>query len=274
MARIVGAMSASHAPSIPTLDRDATPQTRGLFDGFTVLGEHLAALRPDALVMVYDDHVDNFFFNAFPTFSIGVGESFAPADEGRGAPNARPLPGHSALARAIAAHLVEEGGFDMTVCEELRADHGAFVPTIVIPGLRDVPIVPIVVNTVQEPMPSARRCWQLGQALAVALAAAPGDERVALIGTGGLAHQLGGPRFGWIAEEFDRRFLQLITSGPREALTELTNQEIAAAGNGTNEIRNWIVVAGAVPDAPARVIYYEPLGITGTGIVLYDMAAD
>jgi protocatechuate 4,5-dioxygenase beta chain len=270
MARIVGAMSASHAPSIATLDRDGSPPIRALFRGFAAMRERIAALQPDALVVVYDDHVDNFFFNAFPTFAIGVGESFAPADEGRGAADVPPIPGRPKLAGAIARHLIEQGGFDLTICHELRADHGLFVPMNEVKE-QELPIVPIVINTVQEPFPTARRCWTLGRALAAAIEAAPGEDRIVIVGTGGLAHQLGGERFGWIAEEFDRRFLKLLTDGPREAVAEYTNDEIDAAGNGTNEIRNWIAVAGAVPVAPARVVYYEPLGITGTGILLYDV---
>jgi len=271
MARIVGAMSASHAPSIPALDRDGSPATRALFAGFARLRKHLLALRPDVLLVIYDDHVDNFFFNAFPTFSIGVGEAFEAADEGRGVADTPPITGRPVLATALARHLIEQGGFDLTICEELKVDHGVLVPVSELRESAALPIVPLVINTVQPPYPTARRCWALGRALAAAIEAAPGDDRVAVIATGGLAHQLGGERFGWIDEAFDRNFLKLLVEGPREAVAELSNEEIEAAGNGTNEIRNWIVCAAAVPTAPAELVYYEPLGITGTGILLYDL---
>ena len=272
MARIVSAMVASHAPSIGTItDWNSSPQVRALGDGFEVLRRHIHELQPDVLVLVYDDHVDNFFFNAFPTFSIGIGESYPPADEGHGPADVPHLPGAPEMSAFIARHLVEQSEFDMNVCQELAVDHGVLVPMRLVRPEFDMRVIPLVINTVQRPCPTARRCWQLGRALAAAIAAWPGDERVALLATGGLAHQLGGERFGWIAEDFDRRFLGLLTDGPREAVGELTNDEIDAAGNGTNEIRNWIAVAGAVPHAPARVVYYEPLGITGTGIVLYEV---
>lgn len=274
MAQIVGAMAASHAPSIGAItDWDSSPQVRALGDGFEALRRHIHDLRPDVLVLVYDDHVDNFFFDAFPTFSVGVGESYASADEGHGPADVPPLPGAPELSAFIARYLVEQGELDMNVCHELAVDHGVLVPLRLVRPEFDMRIIPIVINTVQPPMPTARRCWHLGRTLRAAIESWPGDERVALLATGGLSHQLGGDNFGWIAEDFDRRFLGLLTDGPREAIAELTNAEIDAAGNGTNEIRNWIAVAAAVPDALARVVYYEPLVITGTGILLYEVGS-
>jgi len=271
MARLVGAMAASHAPSIGAItDWGRSPSTRALRDGFDELHARITEARPDVIVLIYDDHVDNFFFNALPAFAIGVGESHAAADEGRGAPDLPPLPGAPAMAAFLARHLIEEGEFDLTVCHELAVDHGVLVPLRLLEWGTSVHVIPIVINGVEPPMPTARRCWRFGQALAAAIDAWPGSERVLLLGTGGLSHQLGGRDFGRIDEAFDRRFLEYLCDGPREAIAELTNEEINGAGNGANEIRNWIAVAGAVPNAPARLVYYEPLGITGTGIIVFD----
>jgi len=265
VANLVGAFAFSHAPSIGSHNRDSSPQWRTVFEGFDELQRRILALAPDTLVMVYDDHLDNYFLNALPTFSIGCASSYGTADEGYGPQDLLPVGGHEPLSWHLATTLIE-GGFDLTVCQELLFDHGVLVPLPLIGG-RDKRIVPIVVNTVQPPLPTARRCWQLGQALAAAIRAFPGGERVVVCGTGGLAHQLGGRKMAWIASEFDRRFLGYLTDGPRAKIAEYTSAEIMAAGNGTNEIRNWIVAAATFPDARGELIRYEAFGLTGVGMV-------
>lgn len=273
MGQLVAAIATSHAPSIGTVkDPDAHPQWRTIFAGFRVLRERLAAARPDVLIVVYDDHLDTFFYNAMPAYAIGVAAEFGHADEGYDRPERPPVCGHPALASWLAA----EGllaGFDWTVAHELVVDHGVTIPLAQMRPENDLAVIPIVQNCAAPPLPTARRAWQLGAFLAEAIGRWPGPERIALIGTGGLSHQLGGPKMGWIAEEFDRQFLSWLVDGPRERVARLTNAEIAAQGNGTNEIRNWITVAGAVPTALATLVAYEPLLLTGTGMVVFNLDA-
>ena len=274
MAQLVAGAAASHAPSIGTIkDPSVTPEWQRVFEGFAVVREAFRQARPDVLIVIYDDHLDNFFLNAMPAFAIGVAPEFPPADEGYGRPAAPLVRGHEGLG----LFLVEEAyqaGFDPVVARELYLDHGVH---IILPLIRpefDLPIVPIVQNCVAPPLPTARRCWDFGRFLAEAIRRWPGPERVAVMGTGGMAHQLGGRNMGWIAEDFDRRVRGQLTEGPRTELATLTNEEIAAAGNGTNEVRNWITAAAAVGDAPGRVIAYEKILVTGTGIVLWDVTSE
>lgn len=264
-------MAASHAPSLAQIaDRRADEMTRNVFDGFEKLRQRLAQTRPDVLIVVTDDHLNAFSYRLLPAFAIGVGEYHERADEGTGKPPGPPLRGRPDLAMFLA----EEGlraGFDWAIAHEVEVDHGVWT---ILPLLRpelDLPVIPVLQNTTAAPYPTAARCYQLGRFLAGAIERFAGDLRVALVGAGGLSHQLGGPRMGVIEQEFDRRFLTLLTEGPRQQLADYTNEEIDAHGNGTNEIRNWITVAAATGAAPARVIAYEPLAITGTGIVLFDL---
>lgn len=274
MARIVAAAAASHAPSIGTIrDPSVSPEWRRVFDGFGTVREAFAKARPDVLVVVANDHLDSFFLSAMPAFAIGAAPEYPPADEGYGRPESPPILGREDLGTFLVEQAYE-AGFDPLIARELAVDHGVNIVYPLVRPERDLPIVPIIQNTAAPPLPTARRCWQLGRFLAGAIARWPGEERVALIGTGGLAHQLGGRNMGWIAEDFDRRMLDLLTAGPREDLAALTNAEIDAAGNGTNEIRNWITVAAAVGDAPGRVVAYEKILVTGTGIVLWDLPSD
>ena len=270
MARLVGAFGFSHAPSIGANSRESSPQWRKVFEGFDELQRRMLVLEPDTLVVVYDDHLDNFFLNALPAFSIGVAPSYGVADEGYGRKELPPIAGHEALGWRLATTLIE-GGFDLVVCQELLFDHGVLVPLPLVGG-SDMRIVPIVVNTVQPPMPTARRCWQLGLALGEAIRAYPGEERVVVCGTGGLAHQLGGRRMSWIDTEFDHRFLRYLVDGPRAKVAEYTNDEIMAAGNGSNEIRNWIVAAGTFPEANGELVLYEAFGLTGIGLAQLGVA--
>jgi protocatechuate 4,5-dioxygenase beta chain len=274
MARLVAAAAASHAPSIGTIkDPSISPEWRRVFDGFETVRDAFRRARPDVLVIVANDHLDSFFLNAMPAFAIGAAPEYPPADEGYGRPESPPIRGREDLG----VFLVEqayEAGFDPLIARDMVVDHGVNIVYPLVRPERDLPVVPVFQNTAAPPLPTARRCWQFGRFLAEAIARWPGEECVALIGTGGLAHQLGGRTMGWIAEDFDRRMLDLLTAGPRADLAALTNAEIEAAGNGPNEIRNWITVAAAVGDAPGRVVAYEKILVTGTGVVLWDLAAD
>ena len=274
MAHLVAGAAASHAPSIGTIkDPSVTPEWQRVFAGFDVIREAFRRARPDVLLIIYNDHLDHFFLDAMPAFAIGAAPEFPAADEGYGRPEEPPVPGHEGLGLFLVEQAYQSG-FDPLIARELAVDHGVRIILPLIRPERDLPIVPVLQNCVAPPLPTARRCWEFGRFLADAIRRWPGSERVAVMGTGGLAHQLGGRNMGWIAEAFDRRVLGLLTEGSRAELAALTNEEIAAAGNGTNEVRNWITAAAAVGDAPGRVIAYEKILVTGTGIVLWDVTSE
>ena len=271
MATLVAAMATSHAPSLAGVtDRSADRMTKAIFDGFDVLRRRLAEARPDCLIVISDDHLNTFSYRVLPPFAIGVGDRHERADEGNGRPPSPPIRGHPDLAMFLAESGLE-AGFDWAIAHEIELDHGIWTILPLIRPELDLSLIPLLQNTTAPPYPTAARCYQLGRFLATAIERFPGDLRVALIGAGGLSHQLGGRRMGRIEQEFDQRFLDLLTKGPRDRIAEYSNAEIDAHGNGTNEIRNWITVAAAAGAAPASVIAYEPLGITGTAMIVFDV---
>ena len=173
MAQIIGGIGASHAPSMEHV-YDAGAEVREsdewapLFGPFKEVSEWLATIRPDRLVVIYNDHMDAFFLNAYPTFALGVAESYPIADEGFGARAFPPIAGDAALGWHIARSLVADE-FDITICQELEVDHGVISPLPMVDfsdgdGEWKIPIVPLAVNVILHPLPTPRRCFKLGQA--------------------------------------------------------------------------------------------------------------
>jgi protocatechuate 4,5-dioxygenase, beta chain len=281
MARIVGGIGASHAPSMEHV-YDAGEETRRgdewepLFGPFEEVARWLEKLRPDRLLVVYNDHMDSFFLDAYPTFALGVAEEYPIADEGFGARPFPPLPGDAALGWHIARSLVADE-FDITICQELEVDHGVISPLPMVDfaegeGSWKIPIVPLAVNVILHPLPSPRRCFKLGQALRRALLSYEEDLRVVVVGTGGLSHQLTGPRFGAVKEEWDREFMRLLASDP-ERLCDYTHEQlIELGGTESVEVVNWLAMRGAVPDGEPIVEAYYAHRIMGYGLQAYAVA--
>ena len=216
MATIVAGLGCSHAPSIAhAYDSGASrePGMKPLFDAFAQAARWLAERRPDALVVIYNDHVDNYFFDAWSTFAIGVASEYQIADEGWGPRRFAPVPGHRALARHLAVQLLD-GGFDLTTSHRMELDHGFLSPMPMIDEGWHVPVVPMTINVVLDPLPAPARCWALGEAVGAAIKSYPEGLRVAVIGTGGLSHQLTGPNFGKVFAKWDREFLALLDRAP------------------------------------------------------------
>ena len=218
MAKIVGAITTSHVPAIggaiaKGLQQD--PYWKPFFDGFPHVREWLAKVKPDVVVLVYNDHGLNFFLDKMPTFAVGACDSYSNADEGWGIPQTAPFKGDSELSWHLIEHLVKED-FDLTTCQEMVVDHAFTLPMALCwPDQKwPVRVVPVVVNTVQAPLPSAARCYKLGQALARAIESWPKDERVVVMGTGGLSHQLDGERAGFINKDFDETFMASMVDDP------------------------------------------------------------
>lgn len=274
MARLSVAFCCSHAPALVQKKRDEIPGWDRLNKAYDQLASRLAAEAPDFLIVVYDDHLDNFFLNALPTFALGAAPEYGVADEGLGGYWHGKIPGHEKASLVLAEGLVA-AGFDLTVCHgDMALDHGASIP---VPRVsRDTPlaVVPLAVNCVWPPIPSAARCWELGRAIRRVLSEWDEDVTYGIVGTGGLSHQLDGAQFGRINQRFDQNILDIASGDRRRRLSELSEEELRRGGDGALEILNWTVAAAAAGDeAKAEVLAYEPLtsAVTGMAVLVYDL---
>ena len=276
MGSIVGGIGVSHAPSLARAYDEGLgshPDWSDVFAMFPPAASWLTELAPDALVVIYNDHMNQFFFDAYPTFALGVADDYPQADEGWGL---RPLPdlrGDSDLGWHLARSLVADE-FDPTVCQEMIVDHGLYS---VLPFLAEppwtTPIVPVAVNVIRHPLPTAARCFRLGQAIARAVASYPDDHRVVVIATGGMSHQLHGPDFGLVAPDWDNEFLDLLEGDPAQlcALDHLAFME--RGGAESVEIIMWLAMRGAVgQQVTRRHRAYEAPMLTGYGLLCLEPA--
>jgi hypothetical protein len=274
MGRIVAGIGTSHVPSIGgAYDRGktATPAWKPLFDAYVPVREWLKDLKPDVCIMVYNDHGADFFFDKYPTFAIGCADSYAIADEGFGV---RPLPairGDIEFSQHLCRSLVYDE-FDITICQEMAVEHGFLVPMHLCfdPQADGWPVasIPVEVNVLQHPLPTARRCYRLGQAIRRAVDSYEKDIKVAIIGTGGMSHQLTGVNFGAMNEQEDLEFLDRLENDP-ESLAELTHQTMMEKyGVEGIELIMWLVMRGALSRDAKRVHrnYYAPM-TTGMGLI-------
>jgi len=266
MARIIGGIGTSHVPTIGmAFDRKKRddPDWAPLFAGYDPAAKWLAERSPDVLVFFYNDHATSFFFDLYPTFAVGVSGEFPIADEGLGPRPLPPIKGHPGLARHLAESLVNDE-FDIAVFQELPLDHGCNSPlTMLWPHSPDWPgaLVPIQVNVVQYPLPTALRCYKLGQALRRAVHSYPEDLKVVVVGTGGLSHQVHGERAGFNNTEWDMRFLDLIERDPR-TLATMKHVDLARLGGSEGvEVIMWLAMRGALSEAARKVhqSYYLPM---------------
>ncbi|MGH7933247.1 MAG: class III extradiol dioxygenase family protein [Candidatus Binataceae bacterium] len=270
MAKIVAGLGCSHAPSIAHVYDSGAREEPGwcpLFQAFDRARQWLARQRPDALVVIYNDHVDSYLIDAWPTFAIGIADEYAIADEGWGPRQFPPVPGNSGLARHLAARVVEDS-FDLVTSHRMELDHGFLSP---MPLLLDegwkVPVVPVTINVVFEPLPTPARCWALGEAIGRAVASFPGNLRVAIIGTGGLSHQLTGPRFGEVFPKWDLRFMETLARAPRELASYSMDDFARLGGEHSIEVVQWIAMRAALgADAEMEFKFYYPYGLMGYGI--------
>ena len=281
MGKVIGGLTTSHIPAVGNamankLEQD--PYWKRFFDGYKPVISWLEKEKPDVVIVVYNDHGLNFFLDTVPTFAIGCADSYANDDEGWGIPTTASFKGDAQLSWHLSESLIEQG-FDMTMCQEMKVDHGCVVPmNLMFRHLPEWPckIIPLAVNTVQHPKPSAKRCYDLGKALRVAIESYPEDTKVAIFGTGGMSHQLQGERAGIIDVEFDLECMHNIVNDP-DKMTALTNTNIMERG-GTEgiEVIMWMVMRGAI--APNVNLlhkhYHAPISNTGAGVLLMTDATD
>ena len=276
MARIVGAITTSHVPAIGSaiakgLQQD--PYWKPFFDGFVPVREWLARVRPEVAVIVYNDHGLNFFLDKMPTFAVEAASDYGNADEGWGIPTVPAFRGDPALSWHLIEALVHDE-FDLTTCQEMVVDHAFTLPMALCWPDQQWPVrtVPICVNTVQVPLPSAARCYRLGEAIARAIATWPGDERVVVLGSGGLSHQLDGERAGFINREFDQQFMKSLVQDPTWATRFGTTELVELAGTQGVELLNWLVARGTLPRAVRQIHanYHIPISNTASGLMLLE----
>ena len=265
MARILGGIATSHTPTIGfahDTNKHEDPVWKPIFEGYRPIQEWLAEKKPDVLLLIYNDHVTSFFFDHYSHFALGVGDLYPVADEGGGPRALPPVKGDPKLAHHIAKCLAAEE-FDLSVFQNRGLDHGAFSPLSVLwPHEPDWPgkIVPLQVGVLLFPVPSAKRCYKLGQALRRAILSYPEDIGVVVVGTGGLSHQVHGERAGFNNTPWDMEFLRLLEEDP-EKLTEMTIAEYAKLGGVEGaEVIMWLIMRGALTPKVKKLhqSYYLP----------------
>jgi protocatechuate 4,5-dioxygenase beta chain len=280
MATVIGGLATSHVPAIGAAIAKGSqrePYWKPFFDGFDAVHQWLARVRPDVVVMFYNDHGLNFFLDKMPTFAIGAAEEYRNADEGWGLPVQKPFPGDSRLSWHMIEALVA-AEFDVTTCQEMLVDHAFSVPMALLwPGGKPWPVrtVPIAINTVQHPLPTPSRCFKLGEAVGRAIRNYDEDVRVLVVGTGGLSHQLDGERAGFINREFDLMCLDKLVSDPH-ALTKYSVKELVElAGTQGVELLMWIAMRGALQGSviKAHSNYHIPISNTAAGLLVLEPVA-
>ena len=276
MATIIGGLAASHVPAIGVaiakgLQKD--PYWAPFFEGFDAPCRWLDAVKPDAAVVIYNDHGLNFFLDKMPTFAIGAAPEYRNDDEGWGIPVRDPFRGDTALSWHIIETLVG-AEFDPVTCQEMLVDHAYSLPMELFFRERAhaIPTVPVVVNTVQHPLPSLRRCFKLGQAIGRAIESYPEDMKVVVIGTGGLSHQLEGERAGFINKAFDKRCMDAMTGDIEGILGIDPHELVELAGSQGVEVMNWVAMRGALTGDVHELHrnYHLPISNTASGIMLIE----
>lgn len=280
MATIIGGIAASHTPTIGfAFDRDkrADPVWAPVFAAFDPVRAWLERQLPDVLLFIYNDHVTSFFFDHYSAFTLGVGERWAVADEGGGPRDLPAVAGDPAFAAHLGRSLMADE-FDMSFFQDRPLDHGCFSPLSMLSDHADgqwpLRLVPLQIGVLQFPIPTARRCYKLGQALRRAIESYPQPLRVAIVATGGLSHQVHGERAGFNNTAWDERFLDLFERDP-ERLASMTQAEYAELGGVEGaEVIMWLVMRGAL-SAQVRCThrsYYLP-SMTGIATAVYENLA-
>jgi protocatechuate 4,5-dioxygenase, beta chain len=284
MATIVGGIGTTHVPSIGKAiaeGRQSDPYWKPFFRGFDYVHDWLARTKPDVAVVFYNDHGLNFFLDKLPTFAVGASAEYRSEDEGWGIPVSRPVPGDADLSWHLINTLVADE-FDVTMCQDMLIDHAVTIPMALMwPSAASsdrpwpVKIVPVEINTVQHPLPSMARCLKLGRSIGRALETYPRDLRVAVVGTGGLSHQLDGTRAGFVNKDFDALCLDKIVAEP-EALARYSIHELVElSGSQGVEFLNWMAMRGALTGRVSELNrnYHIPVSNTAAATVVYDNQA-
>ncbi|ALK91916.1 class III extradiol dioxygenase family protein [Limnohabitans sp. 103DPR2] len=280
MAKLMGGLATSHIPAIGSAIHKGIqqePYWKPFFDGYPPVQNWLKNAKPDVVVVFYNDHGLNFFLDKMPTFAVGAAAQYNNADEGWGIPTLPPFQGNTALSWHLINHLVAHD-FDVTTCQEMLVDHACTLPLKLFwpDGPCPVQVVPICINTVQFPLPSAKRVYALGKAVGEAIAQWPSDHKVAVVASGGLSHQLDGERAGFINKAFDLEFMDSLVSNPEWATQFNTLQLVEKTGTQGVELLMWLAMRAALSSASGRVRevhrnYHIPISNTATGLMAFSV---
>lgn len=285
MARITASVYTPHVPAIGVaLDQGKSGETywQPVFAGYDFSKQWIKEERPDVIFLVYNDHATAFSLDLIPTFALGTGSEFMPADEGWGPRPVPPVQGHPELAAHIAQSVIQDD-FDLTLVNKMDVDHGLTVPLSLMfgqPAVWPCKVIPFAVNVVQYPVPSGRRCFQLGQAIRKAVESFDEDIKVQIWSTGGMSHQLQGARAGLINREWDNRFLDRLIEDP-VGLAQLPHIDyVREAGSEGIELVMWLIARGAMADmaggSPPVVkhrFYHVPASNTAVGHLILENQA-
>ncbi len=280
MARVTHGLSTSHIPAVGAaidLGKMQEDYWKPVFSGYEFSKDWIKENMPDVVFLVYNDHASAFDLSMVPTFAIGCADEFPPADEGWGP---RPVPtckGHPELASHIAQSVILDE-FDLTVVNEMHVDHGLTVPLSLIFGQPEewpVKVIPFPVNVVLYPPPTGKRCYEMGKAIRRAIESFDEDINVQIWGTGGMSHQLQGPRAGLINKEFDARFLDRLIDDPEELAKMPHIDYVRDAGSEGIELVMWFVMRGALDDNVDTIhrFYHVPASNTAVGHLILENRA-
>jgi 2,3-dihydroxyphenylpropionate 1,2-dioxygenase len=260
MGQIVAAMATVHAPQLFTYPPSEDPaQLDADIAAMRQLGKDLDEIKPDAIIVIGSDHLETFFLSAVPTFAIVGGEKSKAAF----ARKTYALPIHP-FTEELLDKLVN-AGFDMTYSQDAELGHSfAAVYEWVIEG-RAIPVVPIFVNTYLPPLPTAKRCAQLGAAIKDAVTASP--YKVAIIASGGMSHYPGAWKYPQPAFDFDWWAIAQMERGHNDALLKLTSEELDEVGN--TEMLPWMVMFGAIGNLPGELVTYQPTWHHGHAVMRF-----
>jgi protocatechuate 4,5-dioxygenase beta chain len=281
-ARITASVYTSHVPAIGAamdLGKTQEPYWQKVFSGYEFSKRWMREHKPDVIFLVYNDHATSFSLEVIPTFAIGTAAEYAVADEGWGP---RPVPkviGHPQLASHIAQSVIQDD-FDLTIVNKMDVDHGLTVPLSLLFGRTDAwpcKVIPFAVNVVQYPVPSGRRCFMLGQAIRKAVESFDEPLNVQIWGTGGMSHQLQGPRAGLINKEWDNRFLDQLIDNPA-VLAQMPHIDyVREAGSEGIELVMWLIARGAMADITGGTtpkvthrFYHVPASNTAVGHLILE----
>ena len=280
MAKIIAGIGSSHVPAIgAAIDNNKTeePYWKRVFSGFEHSQQWMRETAPDVAIVVYNDHASAFSTDLIPTFALGAAAEFPPADEGWGP---RPVPvgkGHPYLASHIAQSVILDE-FDLTICNKMEVDHGLSVPLNLLCGKKGpdeewpFKIIPLAVNVVMYPPPTGHRCLMLGKAIKKAVESYPEDLRIVIFGTGGLSHQISGPRAGLINSKWDKAFLDNLSKDPVK-LSKIAHLDyMRDAGAEGIEMVMWLIMRGALGDKADEVyrFYTVPASNTAVGHIILE----
>jgi len=277
MAYISAGVATSHVPLVGVaVDKGMTQEAyfKPLFDGFEQSKEWMREQNPDVVILVYNDHASAFSLEMIPTFALGCAEEFEIADEGWGPRQVPKVIGHPQLAWHIAQSAILDE-FDLTIVNKMAVDHGLTVPLSLMFGEPDAwpcPVIPLAVNVIQFPPPTGNRCYQLGRAIRKAVNSFDDDLKVVIFGTGGMSHQLQGPRTGLVNQEFDQYYLDNFGPSP-EKLIEIDHERyLREAGSEGIELVMWLIMRGALEDDVREVHrhYHVPVSNTAFGHLILE----